>query len=297
VLDNTPESQLQVLRLYTRLLGQWLVLLRSLDSLPNHASDTVAKLVGHTNKLALTVLQTSPAVSTHSALTDFYEHTSTIISDPVLKQHLRIVLLPAQVVYTLFFSHCAAITARICYLIACYRRGFELSSGPSSRARGTKAPTYPADYITRFNHFVLDICNCLWRFHAFEKGPPKTLGCLLPERVVPQLRDYVERFDTDIPFSSMFALSYSPTLCLQSILYLRELEDEALEDGEDAIVARHAGPVTQNSLKRNEAAGGVELNFQDYRVGVLEALDKNGLGGIPDLLRSSVKTLQTSGGR
>jgi centromere protein I len=298
VLDNSPESQILVLRLYTNVLQRWTVILKAADAIPPEAADSVAKLVSHMNKLALTVLQTSPTVSAYSAIIDFYEQTAIIISDPTLKQYVRITIPIAQLVYILFFSHSLAVVARLCNVLACYKRGFEtaMTTRPSKDHQGptVDSTTYARDYVNVFNGFLMDICNCLWRSRAFNRTDTNSLGCYIPQRLLPELTSYVASLDTSITLTSLFGLSHSPTLCLQSIMCVRELEDAEMDEEADAIKVRHAGPVTSASLAKNEKAGGIKMTWQQYRISVLTALEANGLVGIPELMKNTMKILMNS---
>lgn len=92
---------------------------------------------------------------------------------------------------------------------------------------------------------------------------------------------------TDLSLATAFGLSHSPLLCLQSLSYIRQLEEDEMED----LHARHAGPVTQVSLGRLANRGGLALSWQEYRSGVLEYLEAKGFGGISDLMYNTMKNL------
>ncbi|KAF9771481.1 hypothetical protein IL306_010897 [Fusarium sp. DS 682] len=126
-LDNTPDSQLALLSLYKNLLHHWTVVLESSDTVPDHASDTITALTRHVNPLALTLLQTSPSVSSRSAILDFYEQNARLLSHEVLKHYIRIELPPSLLIYILFFSSSVAIVSRICAILAFYKKGFEMA--------------------------------------------------------------------------------------------------------------------------------------------------------------------------
>ncbi|KAF4338197.1 Centromere I [Fusarium beomiforme] len=126
-LDNTPDSQLALLSLYKNLLRHWTVVLESSDTVPDHASDTITALVRHVNPLALTLSQTSPSVSSRSAILDFYEQNARLVSHEVLKHYIRIELPPSLLIYILFFSSSVAIVSRICAILALYKKGFEMA--------------------------------------------------------------------------------------------------------------------------------------------------------------------------
>jgi len=85
--------------------------------------------------------------------------------------------------------------------------------------------------------------------------------------------------------ASLFSPSFSIVLALYSIETLRGLEDKTPN-----LQVRHAGPVTNTSLKNVRDTGGLDLKFPDYKVKVMEDLRKLGLIGLYDL----IYTLMTS---
>ncbi|GKU01728.1 unnamed protein product [Fusarium langsethiae] len=135
--DNTPESQLAVLGLYKNILHHWTVVLESSDTIPDYASDAVADLIRHVNPLALSIVQTSTSVSARSAILDFYEQNSRLISHETLKHYIRIELPPSHLIYILFFSSSVAIMSRICAILASYKKGFEMAMLTKPKRDGT----------------------------------------------------------------------------------------------------------------------------------------------------------------
>ncbi|KAK7427970.1 hypothetical protein QQZ08_005583 [Neonectria magnoliae] len=294
-LDNTPESQLVLLSLYKNLLHRWTVILQSSDSVPTEASEIVAALISHVNPLALTLAQTSPTVATRCVILEFYEQNVRLVSHDTLKQYIRIELPPPTLVYILLFSSSLAIVSRLCYMLACYRTGFDMAMQTKARNNQTNrldSATYNRAYVDLYNGFLMDICNCFWRGHAFTNSDTNSLGCMVPRSLVPTLATYVTSVDKTFALDSIFGLSYSPVLCLQSIKGVRELEDAQL--GKDrSIRTRHAGPVTQNSLTRLSTSGGIQLSWKDYRVDVLAKLSANELPGITELLKNTMKVVRS----
>lgn len=289
VLDNTPDSQLSLLRFYTTLLRNWTISLSAADKPPAYAASSLTGLIDHTWRLALTVAQSSPSASTDAYILDFYAQTHVLHSNPAISQYSRVVVPPAQLVYIIFFKQSLANISRLCATLAEYKRVFE---GSLSRKQ------YERDLLNQFNGFLMDICNCIWRARAFNSTDPNASGCLMAQPVVERLTRYVAGLDPGFSLSSVFSLSFSPPLCLQSISALRELEDAAvLEDAEDqeaGITNRHAGPVTPDSLARLGANGGLQLSWQDYRLAVLTYLEAEGAVGIPELMYNTMKILMSA---
>ncbi|ESZ92293.1 Mis6 domain-containing protein [Sclerotinia borealis F-4128] len=290
VIDGTHESQLTLLEFYKALLNQWtLGLLLQTSTLSNNGTD-IAALISHVNELTVAILQQSSSVSTCSKILDFYEVNASLISHPTLTSKVRIATPSAQLVYTLYFSSNLSIIARIFNILALYKRAFEVAMAPRTGSAVSSNQSYPKEYVNHFNGFLMDICNCLWRSRAFYTTDVNALGCLLPELTMANLSPYISKLETSLALNSLFSISFSPALCHVAITYVRELEDQA----EDGIVVRHAGPVTQISLKKLENDGGLSISWQDYRLGILRYLEGKGFLGVGELMYNTVKHLMAA---
>jgi centromere protein I len=267
--------------------------LESSDTVPDHASDTVTALVRHANPLALTLSQTYPSVSSHSAILDFYEQNARLVSHEVLKHYIRIELPPSSLIYILFFSSSVAIVSRICAILAFYKKGFEmamLTRPGREKSNRIDSTSYNRTFVSLFNGFLMDMCNCFWRGRAFTNSDPNALGCMIPRSLVPVLSSYVTSVDKAHTLASLFSLSHSPLLSLQSRRCIRSLENVEIDS--DTLRIRHEGPPTQSSLGQLASSGGLRISWQDYRIKVLEALTARELGGITDLLKNTMTVLR-----
>ncbi|KAF7875194.1 hypothetical protein EAF04_002366 [Stromatinia cepivora] len=290
VIDGTHESQLALLKFYKAVLSQWTFSLTSQAPNPSNYGTDIVALVNHVNELAVAILQQSSSVFTHTNILDFYEANAFLISHPTLTSTVRIAIPPPQVVYTLYFGSDLSVTARICNILALYKKAFEVAMAPRTDSTALGNQSYPKEYVNRFNGFLMDICNCLWRSRAFYTTDMNALGCLLPEQTMGTLSSYISKLDTSLSLSSLFSISCSPATCHHAITYMRELEDQA----EDEINVRHAGPVTQVSLKKLENDGGLSISWQDYRLGVLRYLEGKGLPGAGELMYNTMKHLMAA---
>ncbi|PFH56973.1 hypothetical protein XA68_15681 [Ophiocordyceps unilateralis] len=293
IQDDSPTTQIALLSLYTKLLDGWIAVLRSADDIPPNANQIIAPLIRHVSRLALTVLQTAPGVAAESAILSFYEQTVRLVSDDVLKLHIRIELPPSVLVYTLFFSSSLATVSRLCSILACYKKGFETAMSFKARHDGSSridALSYDRAYVNRYNGFLMDMCNCFWRARAFSDTDTNARGCMVPRPTVSALEAYVSTVDRTSSLATLFSISHAPVLCLQSIRRVRELEDSSV----DTLQTRHAGPVTQGSLAKLTAAGGVKLSWQEYRIDVLRSLSDKGLPGVTELLKNTMTVLKNS---
>lgn len=297
VLDGSPAAPLSLLDLYAKLLHHWVADLQSADAVPRQASQIVAQLVRHVSRLGLGMLQAAPGLATESAILAFFEQTVRLVADDVLRQYIRIELPPPALVYTLLFSPSLATVSRLCHILACYKRGFEAAMSTKARHDGSEridALSYDRAYVNRYNGFLMDMCNCFWRARAFSDTDTNARGCMVPRATVSALEVYIGSVDRSTSLASLLSLSHAPILCLQSIRRVREMEQAVMDVDRSALRARHAGPVTQSSLAKLAAAGGVRLSWQEYRIDVLRSLSDKGLPGVTELLKNTMTVLKSS---
>jgi len=287
LIDDSTEAKVALLDFYKHLLDQWTV---SLHSHPEPRPPAVAcsALIDYTNRLALTILQTSLTISVCSRVLCFYEATASLISQPALRSVTRIVTPPSELIYTLYFTHSLSTLSRLCAILALYKRAFEVAMSPKHHEN--ELQVYPKEYVNHFNGFLMDICNCIWRGRAFNTSDANALACLLPAPIFTSLNKYISSLDTAISLPTLFSLSFSPLFCLLAISFVRELEDNE----EEEIEIRHAGPVTQASLKQLEKDGGLKLSWADYRLGVLRYVENKGVMGVGELMYNTMKHLMTA---
>ncbi|ROV87979.1 hypothetical protein VPNG_10340 [Cytospora leucostoma] len=288
-LDGSAASQLDLLTLYTNVLRRWnTTLLSNQTDIPQHASACIAWLIAHVNQLNLTLLQTSPTEFTALKILDFYERVAYLYSNTTLLRTLQITIPPVPLVYTLQFSQSLATVSRLCRVLAAYKRAFAVYMSNAARKLG---PPYDKAEVNTFNGFLMDMCNCLWRGKAFAKGDAHARGCVVADAAVAPLEAYVGGLPGggEMTLATLFTMSFSPLLCLQAIGHVRGREEA--EDEEVELQARHAGPVTQKSLGQLARKGGLELQWQDYRLGVLRHLDERAFSGIPELMYSTMRNL------
>ncbi|TAQ85633.1 hypothetical protein B7494_g6042 [Chlorociboria aeruginascens] len=290
ILDATVDSQLALVTFYTTLLHRWASRLLSESQPPPEAGQAISSLISHVNTLALSVVQRSSTVVAHSKVLSFYEAVISLTSQHALYPIVQITIPTAKLVYTLQFSLSLCIVSRLCAILALYKRAFEFAMSPKQLDYSSVELAYPKDYVNHFNGFLMDICNCFWRSRGFNTTDLNANGCLLPTHIVPQLSKYVASLDTSLSLSSLFSFSYSPIFCLLAINFVRDLED----DTEDEIKKRHAGPVTQISLRRLDQDGGLKLLWADYRLGVLHYLEYREVMGVGELMYNTMKHLMSA---
>ncbi len=280
--------------MYTNLVHHWAAVLRSNSkNIPAHASRTITSAVRHAGTLALTLLQTDPTLSSESAILAFYEQNLALLTDGTLQNYVAIELPPSALIYLLVFSQSLATVARLCHIMASYKRGFEtaMKIRGSADTPTIDASSYTNDDVNRYNGNLLDIVNLHWRMRAFDVEKAVEQGCMLPRAAQARLGRYVAAVDRGgVALAAMLSLSYSPLFCLQSIETLRVLEDRQIAV-DDAIETRHAGPVSQDSLRRLGTSGGLRIGFNGYRASVLETLRAKGMPGVEELLKVSMPSV------
>ena len=296
IADNTTTILTALLTMYTNLLHHWTAVLRSSQTIPSHASNTINLLTQHVNSLSLTLLQASDTPSTvvaESTILPFYEQSRVLITDNRLRQYIRIELPSAPLIYTLFFSTSLSTMSRICYILGSYKPIFERAMATRDQRQSglVDSSSYDGNYVTTYNGYLMDIANCFWRSHGFGSTDKGAHACQLPRATMAALTRWVPAVDRTYSLLSILSLSYSPLLCLQSINRLREIEDAEMEKNA-ALETRHAGPVNEESLAKLGTSGGISLTFREYRINVLETLSAKGLTGVEVLLKNLLSNLK-----
>ena len=284
-----------MLKLYSRILRHWSITLKSLDDsdIPDHAQNSISSLIRQSSEHATRCMQFAPTVSTQSQILDLHEQSVQLVIDNSIRQRIRIELPPSTVIYNCFLSNSLATISRLCQLLADYKEGFEMAMNPQRYDGQEISPiTYEKAYVGLYNGYIMDICNCLWRSRAFSDGDASSHGCMIPRSTVSRLAAYIQALDGDFSMASLLSLSYSPILCRQSILSLRQVEDAQMEQAR--FKTRHAGPVTRSSLERLAVSSGVDLTWQNYRIKVLQYLAEQGFPGIAELLKKTMVVLKKS---
>ena len=218
------------------------------------------------------------------AILGFYEQAASLASRAPLLRHARIVVPPSPLVYMLFFGSDPSTISRLSGILARYKEGFQAVMAKSRAG-------YTLDYVNGFNGFLMDICNCLWRSRAFNAKDANAHGCLVAGPVVDELAAYAKEVGSGVALGSMFTLSASPAFGLLATDHLRALEEAEMEQGTGDLEVRHGGPVSKASLAKLAKEGGLNLSWDDFRLGVLAHLEDHGLGGVGELMSNTMTTL------
>ncbi|KAF4767670.1 hypothetical protein HAV15_009646 [Penicillium sp. str.  len=304
VLDESLRSRTALLGFYSALINQWGVKLRS-ESDTSEESVHLSQIIVHAELLASSILEFSvededkkSKPATVSVL-DFYRTLSELFSHAPQDARFRLTLPHAQTVYTLAFTPSVAVISSLNSILAVYKSAFEASLN-SQVLQAQNSPAYGTDLVGRFNGYVMDMCNVLWRNRALNTEDPNALGCLVPAPTTTALTNYIKdlseaarHYDRESAFhinlTSIFSLSHHAAFCNLSAACFADLE-------EDQQVADHRPklrkPVTQKVLQALEKDGGAKITWQEYRVHMLDWLDAIGCRGTGILMRSTMKALR-----
>ena len=289
LLAGNSNPFLRILNFHTNLARRLLLLISVSDQETSYQHEThvncFVRLANHVMDVILPIL-TMPPTSESIAATviEFLEILVTPLRDfstPAL-ENIPIIMPVPRTFYLLLFDISPSNLSGLCSVLAAYKETLQ-------KRRNSLNPP-PQQIINQFNGYLMDVCNLLWRSRAFRKNDNIAMGCLLTDSLSQSLQTYLEVVDPEYNISYMFGLSHHSILSSLSITALREQEDLAETRGEDLRV-RHAGPATQRSLVKLDKDGGAQIPWKEYRVRVLDFLEEHSLGGIKELMFSTMKDL------
>ncbi|KAF1990095.1 Mis6-domain-containing protein [Aulographum hederae CBS 113979] len=275
-----------LLQFYANLSYQWSIV-ASVDAVHGEPQESAKQayheLSEHVATLALSALASDASRFSHAVL-EYLEILSSLPheSSPLGLWSVPVVIPRPQVVYLLAFGSSLADLSRLCGSLASSKNAFEQSMRKSQK--------YPSALTSRFNGYLMDICNMLWRLQALSKSDQNAMGCLSPPALTEALQQWLLALDRSYHTTLLFGLSHNYSTSALSIQVFRDLEDRAEEAGHD-IRIRHGGPVTQRTLAALPKEGGLSMNWKQYRLEVLLWLDSKGVGGIKDLMFATMKDL------
>ncbi|EZF36362.1 hypothetical protein H109_06164 [Trichophyton interdigitale MR816] len=310
ILNNTMESKSLVLQYYTALIRRYGSILRSKTSV-DQALDLVS-IVQRAELMSLTLMECQATCGTNpvkdsrpssSLVMQFYTQLAELYVHAPTNPLIRLNTPPPESVYLLVFTPVLSHMSLMSNVIAIYKSSFEQSLATTASAGDAPRQPYADAVVASLNGYVLDICNLLWRNRGLNGDEPNALGCLVGSDMVELLTEYIQEVGEDLAkkgknggiyrlrLASIFSLSHHAALCGMSAMCFRNLESIAGEDGQE-ILARLTWPVTQKALNALHKAGGIRADWQEYRLKMLEWLDKHGSEGIGRLMRNSMMTLR-----
>ncbi|KAL1601610.1 Phosphate metabolism transcription protein [Paraconiothyrium brasiliense] len=283
----------RLLGFYTSLFRQWS---NQASPQPSHSNSPLAHpdqrallgLAAHVATLSSSLLLSLPSESSSittitSAILTFYEQLSTS-SKP---HHIPIILPPNSLIYLLTVSSSTTVFARITGIIANYRHAFSAHPAPVLNY-------YPEETTNSFNTALRDVYNLLWMSRALDVAPPKSMGLYCTPELRDALHAYLTELDHEYSIQAAFNVSNNPVLASMSLAAWLALENEEIErEGYDPdAITRHEGPVSQRKLEMLRAAGGVDVDWDAYRVRVLKWMEERGLKGPKEFMFSASNQLR-----
>lgn len=294
------QSKSDLLQCYSAFIRQRGSIIRSH---PSPASiPTYSDLIPHAELLSLTLLETQTdgqdmlQFSPHSVL-QFYLQLAHHFAHAPLVEAIRITVPLPQTIYILLFTPVVCNISIMSGVLASYKSAFEKSI--NARTPNGANPLYPEELVSRFNGYVLDICNLLWRNRGLNSEEAVAHGCLAPKETVDLLTTVAQEVSDDmvernrngskyrLRLPSMFSLSQNIALCAVSAACFRDIESRV---GQPPL--RLTWPVTQKALSELGTEGGVRMGWQEYRLEMLKWLDEHGSTGIGSLMRSAMMALR-----
>jgi centromere protein I len=289
---------------YANLSNRWMKLLVaeegkvSPDILSTH-QQAVVELSSHISAVTLSALATTDSANT--AILNLLESTAFSMRDALAagSRALPLIVPPPHTLYLLAMSSRLSDLDRICSLIAAYKQAY------TSEVRISRQSFQ--EHIDRFNGYLMDICNLLWRSQALtsdenvldrSRGRPRlkatTLGCMCPAEVFSELQAYVNTVEREYNIGSVFGFSHNPSTSMLARSTMASLEAaEEIKVGHP-LSEYHAGPVTSNSLEVLRSQGGLEISWTQFRAAVLDSLEAKGAKGIKELMWATMKKELTS---
>lgn len=307
LLDEKSQSRTALLDCYSNLISEWGVKLRIAPS-PSEESTPLSEVIKHAELLASSIQEFTPALNDNESfpkpmllsVCEFYKSLTDLFSHASQNARIRIKVPLATTVYTIAFTPSVANISILGSLLKDYKSSFETSlSSKVIQHPPDPESLYDQGLVARFNGYVMDICNLLWRNRGLNKDDPNAMSCLLPESSIAGLTHYISNVNDaarhydresaiNLSLSMIFSLSHHAAFCNLSAACFADLEDEQLAGDRPKL----RKPVTQKALQALEKDGGLKTTWQEYRVHMLDWLDAVGSRGTGDLMRSTMKALR-----
>lgn len=280
---NNPDSLEVLSNLYSGMLRRRILAI-SVQAQPNQVA-FIRDLQAHVSILHMSALvQLSDGNATTSSIARFYESLSYLsqVAAASSTGSAAVILPSPYIVYLMVFAFQLDILSRLCGILTAYKSAFEIGSKASVK--------WPADFADRFNGFLMDVCNLLWRSRAMTKTDPNALGCLCPEPTAATLRGYLMSVDREYSLAPFYGFSHNMLVCSLSMEALQQLErDQGTKKGINLL--SHVGPASQRTLTALEKEGGARISWKEYRIGCLQMFHRYGVSGIRDLMFVTMKDL------
>ncbi|CCE78138.1 Piso0_000753 [Millerozyma farinosa CBS 7064] len=189
---------------------------------------------------------------------------------------MKSILLPPSLFYNLLMSLNPLVCSEVCgYLSFC-------KSGQIKDADD--------DYKIMQNTYITDTINFLWREKAFVSDKNAASAMFFDHYLSKQIGQFnVFHFFESLTINRIGNLFHNPAWSFIVTQHVRDLEDK-----DDKVSIRNAGPLTEESiedLRLNNEVNWLPFSYDEIRLEVLRFLDSVGYEGLADLMFSSLKSL------
>jgi hypothetical protein len=226
--------------------------------------ETLDSIVSFFNTFGLRILeQASDALEAQEVILQFYE---TLCGCRIAEVVPRVVMMSQKVASRMLLSTAPSTLSRMCGIIASYRPLCVSSESSPS--------------IEVYNSMVMDTCNLLWRDMAFSEDSYYGLH--------PSYIEQLNRFcsSNGHVLAGLFSLTGSMYL-VQSALHFRDLEVKQMTMTATLLKGR----VTEEMLEQQSFSGGISIEYDQFRVELLNKLKALGHEGLHSFLFTSLRSL------
>ncbi|KAJ5936079.1 hypothetical protein N7454_005377 [Penicillium verhagenii] len=308
VLDNSLTSRSELLNFYSALINEWGIKIRTQPSV-SEESVPLTELIKHAELLATSMQEFTPVSDDATtacnpailSILQFYQCLADLFSHASENAHIRLTVPPSPSIYAIIFTPSVSIISILSSVLAAYKSSFEVSlTSKTIKPPNPPEPLYESKVVGKFNGYVMDTCNLVWRNRALNSEDPNARACLIPASIVSVFTDYVrdvnetaKRYDHKSAFNctlpSIFSLSHHAAFCNLSAACFADLEeDQQITESRPRL----RKPVTPKVLQALHKEGGAKITWQEYRVHMLDWLDAIGSTGTGELMRSTMKALR-----
>ncbi|PSN68151.1 Mis6-domain-containing protein [Corynespora cassiicola Philippines] len=291
-LSRSPASLGKLINFYTDLLRQWMNCTvpkpseRAQMALSTPEKQALHDLVLHVSEVSTSLLLSLPpaaGASMVSSVLSFYE----LLASSSKPFGVPIILPPMHLVSFLVLEPSTTTVSRICGIIGKFKTAFDQHPKPVSAY-------YPRDVTDAFNWCLRDVYNLFWISRALLAVPDKSFGLYCKPALRDSLTSYLGGIDREYAVATAFGLSTNSWLASLAAATWRSMEEEEVEQqGYDrSAINWHKGPVSQRSLDVLRRTGGVDVQWDTYKVNVLFWLEARGCAGVKDLMFATATELK-----
>lgn len=240
-----------------RLLRHWAV--SSTGAKDVQPIQDLATFVDHLCLELLRNTSTTPSYATNHAILSFFETTASLLPD----YDIPTIYVPSSgIIYHFLLSNNGVDLSRICGILAKYKTSFE-----EQERHGQVSD------VDRFNGFVMDFCNTIWRSRALNKTDQNAVGLDIDDETIGQLNSVCEERGQSLLHA--FSITHSGAMGYFAYEFMEKLvPSQSVKK-----------PITLASVKE------LNLSYMDVRIAFLNSLKERGFTGLYAFLYGSMASL------